>query len=213
MKHAYDFDLRLDDPVSTHAVQFRMIPSGARVLDVGCHTGILGEALRKQKHCFVTGLDNDASALAAARERLDSVVDCDLEQADWASRLLEQGFGNFDIVLFGDVVEHTKDPLAILKAARPLLAKDGRIIVSLPNVANLRVRLSLLLGKFDYADSGILDRSHLRFYTLRSARTLIREAGYEIESEAYSGYSLPRWLIDMFPRLLAVNMIVLARTT
>ena len=211
LKHAYDFDLRLEDPVSTHAVQFRMIPIGARVLDVGCHTGILGEALRKQKQCIVTGLDNDANALVAARNRLDSVVECDLEQADWAQRLLEQGFGNFDIVLFGDVVEHTKDPLAILKAARPLLAKDGRIIVSLPNIANLRVRLGLLFGKFDYADSGILDRSHLRFYTLRSALALIREAGYAVQSEAYSGYSLPRWLIDLFPQLLAVNMIVLAR--
>lgn len=209
-KHAYDFDLRLDDPVSTHAVQFRMIPTGARALDVGCHTGILGEALRAQKHCEVTGIDNDANALAAAATRLNNVLELDLEKPDWVDRLLQQGFGNFDIILFGDVIEHTREPLAILKSAQRLLKTEGKIIVSLPNVANLRVRIGLLFGKFDYSESGILDRSHIRFFTLRTARAMVRDAGYEIERESYSGYSLPRWLIDQFPKLFAVNIILLA---
>jgi methionine biosynthesis protein MetW len=209
-KHAYDFDLRLDDPVSTHALQFRMIPDGARVLDVGCHTGILGEALRDRKQCIVTGIDNDANALEVAEQRLDSVALVNLEEPGWAAKLNTSGKDGFNVILFGDVVEHTRDPLAILKESYTLLAPDGQVIVSLPNVANLRIRLGLLRGNFDYADSGILDKSHIRFFTLKTARELVHKAGFRIVSETYSGYSMPRWLIDLFPSIFAVNIIMAA---
>ena len=209
-KHAYDFDLRLDDAVSTHALQFRMIPNGARVLDVGCHTGILGEALRIRKQCIVTGIDNDANALEAAEQRLNSTALVDLEEPGWANTLIQSGKTGFDFLLFGDVIEHTRDPLVILKEARTLLARKGQAIVSLPNIANLRIRLGLLRGNFDYADSGILDKTHIRFFTLKSARELVSEAGYHIVNETYSGYSMPRWLIDLFPNLFAVNIIMTA---
>jgi len=208
-KHAYDFDLRLDDPVSTHALQFRMIRTGARVLDIGCHTGILGEALRARKQCIITGIDNNSEALRAAALRLDTTLHIDLEQRGWAQQVLDAGMKDFDIILFGDVIEHTRDPLAIIREAGMLLSAGGEIIVSLPNVANLRVRLELLRGRFDYTESGILDKTHLRFFTLRSARQLMREAGYRITQEAYSGYSMPRWLIDRFPSLFAVNIIMM----
>ena len=209
-KHAYDFDLRLDDAVSTHALQFRMIPDGARVLDFGCHTGILGEALRLQKHCIVTGIDNDADALEAAKARLNDVLQLDLEEPGWSNKFIQNGKTGFDILLFGDVIEHTRDPLGILIESRALLANGGQIIVSLPNIANLRIRLGLLRGKFDYSDSGILDRTHLRFFTIKSAREMVRQAGYRITKETYSGYSMPRWLIDLFPSLFAVNIIMAA---
>jgi methionine biosynthesis protein MetW len=209
--HAYDFDLRLDDPVSTHAVQFRMIPEGSSVLDAGCHTGILGEALRERKHCIVTGIDNDKEALRAAATRLDAVLPIELEQPGWTQGVIGAGKKDFDIVLFGDVIEHTRNPLNILREASILLASGGQIVVSVPNVANLRVRLGLLRGRFDYTDSGILDKTHLRFFTLRSARKLIEQAGYKITREAYSGYSMPRWLIDRAPSLFAVNIIMMAK--
>ncbi len=209
-QHAYDFDLRLADPVSTHALQFRMIPGAARVLDIGCHTGILGEALRIQKQCIVTGIDRDATALEAAERRLNAVARIDIEEPGWATTLKQSGKTKFDILLFGDVIEHTRDPLGILKEACGLIAPGGQAIVSLPNIANLRVRLGLLRGQFDYADSGILDRTHIRFFTLKSARELVQNAGYKITRETYSGYSMPRWLIDLFPSLFAVNIIMAA---
>ena len=205
----YDFDLRLDDPVSTHAVQFQLVPENASVLDIGCHTGILGEALRKKKYCEVTGIDIDDDALRIASARLNAVQKIDLEQRGWSSLLSKQ----FDVILFGDVIEHTREPLEILKEAKTLLSRNARMIVSLPNIANLRVRLKLLFGKFEYSDAGILDYGHLRFFTLRSARKLVRDAGYDIISETYSGYSLPRWLIDRFPSILAVNIILTCRAS
>jgi len=210
-KHAYDFDLRLTDPVSTHALQFRMISEGARVLDIGCHTGILGEALRKQKHCHVIGIDNDRDALGVAKSRLDSALEIDIEIPGWTRTLLEVGKSNFDVVLFGDVIEHTRDPLSILGETKVLIAPHGVAIVSLPNVANLRIRLGLLFGRFTYQDSGILDRTHLRFFTLQSARKMLKDAGYQPIEERYSGYSLPRWLIDLFPTFFAVNIIIAAK--
>ena len=212
-RHAYDFDLRLDDPVSTHALQFRMIPEGARVLDVGCHTGILGAALRIRKNCEVTGIDNDVEALAAAKLRLNAVEQVNLEESGWAAKLIQAGKKDFDIVLFGDVIEHTRIPLDILRGSHALLVPSGKVIVSLPNIANLRVRLGLLRGKFDYADSGILDKTHIRFFTLKTARELVRNAGFTIIEETYSGYSMPRWLIDLFPSLFAVNIIMVAASS
>ena len=209
-KLPYDFDLRLNDPVSTHAVQFQLIPEEAKVLDVGCHTGILGAALKERKSCEVIGIDNDERAMAVAGERLDGVRFVDLEEEGWSDKLIAYGVRDFDIVLFGDVIEHTREPMQILAEARALLKSNGKVIVSLPNVANLRVRLGLLFGKFDYEDSGILDKSHLRFFTLKSARELAVNAGYRIVEERYSGYSLPKWLIDLMPALFAVNIILIA---
>lgn len=211
-KHAYDFDLKLEDAVSTHAIQFRIIPTGSRVLDIGCHTGILGEALRQKKQCIVTGIDSDTAALEVARLRLNAVTMANLEVPGWSTSLVASD-ARFDVVLFGDVLEHTKEPERILEEGRALLSAKGFAIVSLPNIANLRIRLGLLGGKFEYGDSGILDQTHIRFFTLSTARRMVREAGYAIVSETYSGYSMPRWLIDLFPSLFAVNVILCAVPT
>jgi methionine biosynthesis protein MetW len=212
MSNTYDFALRLDDPVNTHAIQFELVPPGTHVLDVGCYTGILGMTLRDQKGCHVDGVDADRSALDIAVSRLEQVSQIDLE-ANWVDTLRQRSFGPYDVIIFGDVLEHTKEPEAVLKAARTLLKPGGRVIVSLPNVAYLVMRIRLLQGRFDYKDSGILDRTHLRFFTLRSARELIHNAGFRIVEERYSGYvlswgsSLPRWLLERFPTILASGFV------
>jgi SAM-dependent methyltransferase len=86
----------------------------------------------------------------------------------------------FDVVVCADVLEHLPDPKSVLARARSWIVPGGRLFVSLPNVANVAVRLSLLAGRFEYADRGILDRTHLRFFTRRSARRLVEDAGFRI---------------------------------
>src|SRR5439155_24466058 len=87
--------------------------------------------------------------------------------------------------------DHLVDPLATLEWARGLLAEGGRAIVSLPNVAHWSVRWSLLVGRFDYADYGLLDRTHLRFFTQRSAHRLAADAGFQVVRERYTPALLP----------------------
>ena len=86
-------------------------------------------------------------------------------------------------MVYADVLEHVLDARALLSAARPLLRPGGEVVVSLPNVATWTMRLRLLSGDFTYGDSGILDRTHLRFFTRRSARALLRASGLEIVAE------------------------------
>jgi 2-polyprenyl-3-methyl-5-hydroxy-6-metoxy-1,4-benzoquinol methylase len=89
--------------------------------------------------------------------------------------------GPFDIAVYGDVLEHLKNPLAALANINQQLKSDGLVIVSVPNSAHAWVRFQMIFGRFDYAERGILDKTHLRFFTLASFRALIREAGLEIE--------------------------------
>jgi O-antigen biosynthesis protein len=201
----YDFDFSVARPQSAHAIEFAMISPGSHVLDIGCHTGIFGEALKKLKHCTVTGIERDMEALREASTRLDRVTSIDVETSNWWKAI----DGEFDVVLFGDVLEHTRDPAEVLRQSHSLLRTGGRVIVSVPNVANLRVRLGLLRGKFDYQESGILDKTHLRFFTKSSAKELVTNAGFRVTAFKAAGYSLPPWLIAAFPTLLATQFVML----
>jgi 2-polyprenyl-3-methyl-5-hydroxy-6-metoxy-1,4-benzoquinol methylase len=149
------------------------------VLDVGCGVGQNGALLRR-RGARVVGLEPDPAALERAREALDEVHQVDV--TDEASVRAALGSETFDVVLFADVLEHLTDPLSALKRLSAHLADDGHVVLSLPNVAAWTVRLGLLAGRFEYEPSGILDETHLRFFTLESARRLCEEAGLEVLS-------------------------------
>ncbi|MDP4198909.1 MAG: class I SAM-dependent methyltransferase [Bacteroidota bacterium] len=213
----YDFDLRLEVPSNAHGLQFALIPEHSRVLDVGCGTGIIGAELQKRKACLVDGVDFDEQALPVASTRLHRVSGANLDERDWAEHLKLEGLKGYDIVIFGDVLEHTLEPENVLREAKALLAPNGRVILSIPNVAYFTVRLRMLFGKFNYEESGILDRNHLRFFTLATARAMVSRAGYSIVSQQYASFVLPwgrpmpRWLMRMFPGLLAAGFIFEAK--
>jgi methionine biosynthesis protein MetW len=209
-KQHYDFEPHLENPANVHRIEMDMIANGSLVLDVGCHTGILGEALQKNKQAKVIGIDMDTEALHTARERLQAALLIDLEHDGWTERLSREGFHHFDTILFGDVLEHTRCPERILTQAKELLKPGGTVIVSVPNIAHWRVRFGLLFGRFEYSDSGILDRTHLRFFTRRSANALLENSGYKVIRSEVAGYALPHWLIRVFPGLLAVQIVMSA---
>lgn len=175
-----------DDPHSSHSVILARLGDGRgrRALDVGAADGFLAERLTAQGWS-VTALERDPELAARARGRCKEVIVADLESAPPLLR------GPFDAIVYGDVLEHLSDPRAALRALDRTLAPGGTVIVSVPNVAHLWMRLSLLIGRFDYADRGILDRTHLRFFTRRTLLALLREAGLSVGELAVTPVPLP----------------------
>jgi protein-L-isoaspartate O-methyltransferase len=163
------------------------VPAGARVLEVGAHTGYFSAALHA-RGATVTALELDPAAAAEAARHADRVVVGDVEDAAVRARL----GGPFDVVLFMHVLEHLVDPWTVLRATRALLAATGRAIVLLPNVACWRIRKALFLhGAFEYEDTGILDRTHLRFFTLETGRALLETSGWTVGDWAATDVCVP----------------------
>jgi glycosyltransferase involved in cell wall biosynthesis len=161
---------------SSHYCVERLVGSNQEVLDIGCGEGTFAAELAKNGNRTV-GVD--AVPVSSVSSALEEYVRLDLESG--LEPLLQSlGSRRFDYVLMLDILEHLRYPERILTQAADALRDNGRIIVSLPNVANIAVRLMLLFGRFNYTERGILDRTHLRFYTHKTARQMLEQAGYEI---------------------------------
>jgi 2-polyprenyl-3-methyl-5-hydroxy-6-metoxy-1,4-benzoquinol methylase len=175
----------------SHRIVLSEVPDGARVLDVGCATGYLAAELSR-RGCTVDGIEVDPAAAQQARAHCREVAVGDLEapatQAD-VQRMLAGT--RPDVIICADVLEHLRDPWTVLAWLRTLLAPGGRAVISVPNIAHWTARRALLRGRFDYADHGLLDRTHLRFFTRASAAELARRAGFAVRAERLAGAPLP----------------------
>jgi len=169
----YDTDVDLSNRNNSHTLMVELVGGTKRVLDVGCATGYLARALT-ERGCSVSGLESDSESGEEARPHLERLVVGDVETMDLAEAF---GDARFDVIVFGDVLEHLRYPLAVLRKARALLADRGSIVASIPNIAHGSVRLALLAGRFDYQELGLLDSTHVRFFTRSSIEDLFREAG------------------------------------
>lgn len=147
------------------------------VLDLGCGGGQNGAFFRR-RGARVTGIERDGEAARQAASILHEVLVADLESPGALRAALRER--TFDLVLLADVLEHLRDPARALAEATQHLEDGGHVIVSLPNVAAWTVRKDLLFGRFEYGDAGIMDRTHLRFFTRRSAEDLVRSVGLEL---------------------------------
>ncbi len=164
-------------PGSSHDIlrrRIRALPPGLRLLDLGAAGGHLGRAVR-DRCSFLAGVEPDRNLSASAREGYDDwrAVDA-LCAGDWDAR--------FDVVVCADVLEHLADPEALLERIRGWLKDGGILFVSLPNIANVSIRLALLFGHFRYTERGILDRTHFSFYTRSSARHLLENTGFRVRA-------------------------------
>ena len=150
-----------------------------RVLEIGCGSGQTLEMLKEKKLCAETaGIELFAAAADEACHRVDAVYCLDVEKSP-----LPDQIGKFDLILLLDVLEHLVDPWSFLVLLKEkYLAEDGRIIISLPNARHFSLVLPLLLGRFDYLERGVLDKTHLRFFTKGSAIKLIQTASLDIEA-------------------------------
>jgi 2-polyprenyl-3-methyl-5-hydroxy-6-metoxy-1,4-benzoquinol methylase len=164
----------------SHRAILAEVGAGARVLDVGCASGYLAAEL-SARGCTVVGLEPDPESAAEAEAHSASVVVGAIDSPEARAQIS----GQFDFVVFGDVLEHLVDPWEALRYARGLLGPAGVVIASIPNVAAWPVRLNLLAGAFEYTDVGLLDRTHLRFFTRASAHELVRSSGFAIDRERF----------------------------
>jgi SAM-dependent methyltransferase/Tfp pilus assembly protein PilF len=146
-----------------------------RLLDVGCGCGDFGRGLKASGLREVHGIEVVEPACRMARQVLDGAVLGDIEQLD-----LPFQDGYFDCITFADVLEHLKDPTAVLRKVDRVLAPDGVILMSIPNVRFYEVIHMLVNGRWQYADAGILDRTHLRFFTVTEMINMVRDAGLEV---------------------------------
>jgi methionine biosynthesis protein MetW len=169
-----------------HRLALAAVPDGSRVLDVGCSTGYLAAELTA-RGCRVVGVEGDPQAAAQAREHCDLVIVGDVEDPVVRDELPR----DMDVVLLADVLEHLRDPWEALAALRYSLNSGGRAVASVPNIGHWTARRALARGRFPYADHGLFDRTHLRFFTRASARELAQRAGFAVEREQAATASLP----------------------
>lgn len=190
---------------------------GDHILDAGTSTGYLARRLVAAGR-RVDGAELDPVAAEVARDVCESVWVGDLSQLD-----PDDLPRDYSLILFADTLEHLANPPEVLQRLRERLAPGGHLVVSLPNVANWAIRLSLLSGRFRYTDRGILDRTHLRFYTKKTAVEMIEQGGFQVTSlvgsipvplvKASILCRVAHWIGNLRPSLLAYTFVITAEPT
>jgi len=184
----YESNINLSDKNSTFTKIFERVQEKSEVLDVGCASGYFAEILSKEKNCTVIGIEIDERDAERATRFCKFVLKADIESLDWEEKLKNK---KFDHIIFADVLEHLKDPGAVLKRVKRFLKPKGTILISIPNIAHVSIRLELLQGKFIPEEIGILDNTHLKYFTRDSFINLAQTAGYAIRSFSASIFDFP----------------------
>lgn len=147
----------------------------ATILEIGCGNGSTGAIAKAEGKCArYVGIDVDEKAVSAAREALDAVVHGNVEEIDF-----EALGGPFSAVILSEVLEHLLDPWKLLGRVNQIMRPGALIIASSPNVANMRLVGQLLRNRFDYTPAGVMDRTHLRWFTSATFREMFEKAGFE----------------------------------
>jgi methionine biosynthesis protein MetW len=220
------YDGHNGDPCESAGLIASLLPPNKRVLDVGCGTGSMSKLLVDLRGVQLVGIEPDSERAEKARSR-----GIDVRQGILDESALKE-LGQFDVVIFADVLEHLPDPWSMLKLTQRLLVPGGMVIASVPNIAHWSVRWELMCGRFDYESCGIMDATHLRWFTERSLRTLFESAGYRVDcilptagvaGSVYREFRFWRWfrprryrvplirrLSKSFPRLFGYQHVIRA---
>ena len=209
----YDGRIDLADRNNPRTKVVGAIRPGSRVLEVGCATGFMGEFLVTQRNCTVRCVEIEEEAARLARGRGLDVVLGNIED----HAVLAQVAGTYDFVLFGDVLEHLVHPARVIASVAPLMAADGHLLASIPNVAHWSVRWRLMAGQFRYTRGGLLDENHLRFFERRTVRQLFEHGGLRVRSlDSVYAFPIPmplphavrRGIVRAFPGLFTWQFVV-----
>lgn len=205
----YDRAVQWCGLAETHRCVLERVPPGSLVLEIGPSSGYMTAELCRSG-CTVDAIElNPLDAKKAEVHCRRMLVGSAEDRTVWA-RIADQ----YEVVLMADVLEHLRSPDEVLRQVRQRIAAQGQVIVSLPNVAHWRMRIDLLRGQFTYTDWGLLDRTHLRFYTRDTALALFRETGFDVlemavpparRTVAFS--SVKTWAKKTWPSLLALQIV------
>ncbi len=178
--------------IRTELFQFFEKPVDS-VLELGCGTGATLVALQEKKLAkTVVGIEYFEPAFQRAKKVLDKAYTVDLENGNEIEKF-EKNSHKFDVILMPDILEHLRHPEAILARAYRWLKPNGFIVVSVPNIRHYSVLKMLLRGRWDYEDAGIMDRTHVHFFTKANIIEMIEAAGFEVETVVANGGYLPGW--------------------
>lgn len=187
----------------SHNQIIELVGRNKKVIDVGCNKGYLSSKF-KENGCYVVGIEADLESANIAKKICDEIVIGDIEQME----KLQYPDNYFDCMVLADVLEHLKNPEKALLVLKRYLNTKGFIVASLPNIARIDIRLNLLFGKFDYTETGILDRTHLRFFTLTNAKKLFTDCGYKILQVNFTGRFKK---FKLFSKLMSFQFIISAK--
>lgn len=190
---------------------YKEISNNSCVLDVGCNSGILGKSLIANKKCVVEGMDINKIALNIAKKngyKKTYLIDLDKEKISLNKK--------YDYIIFSDVLEHLKNPEVLLKSIYKNLKKNGQIIISVPNIAFIYYRLHLLLGNFEYKNAGVMDKTHLKFFTFNSIKKLLLKNNYKIiKIQGINIVSKKLFFLKLldkiFPKLFSLQILIKAK--
>lgn len=161
---------------SSHYFILSLIEKNKKVLDIGCASGYLALSL-KEKGCLIDGIDIDSNVVEKAKKYCHaSVLDISKDKIS----------KKYDVIILGDVLEHLVDPWEVLISLKENLNQGGYLIISVPNITNIYARFKILFGFFDYQEKGLFDQGHLRFFSLRSFKKLIKNVDYSFLEIKYT---------------------------
>lgn len=185
--HRKNYNPLESNPSSIDSISTEMVPSGAKVLDIGCATGYMAEYLREYKNCTVAGVENNPEQAQLAQKICSVVFVGSIESPEIQFQIDQyvKKESLFNCVYMSEVIEHLVDPWKILAVLPRWIHKDGCLIITTCNVAHWRMRKELMKGKWTYQEYGVLDKTHLKFFTYETFRQMLLDSDYQIIEEDY----------------------------
>ncbi len=204
-----DHGAKYDDKPRTELIDLIM-ETPQRVLEIGCGAGATGLALKQKfQDIEYVGVEPDEGAAKIAQTRLDRVICSDIEKVQLDTFGLTKEY--FDLIICADVLEHLYDPWKILFALRNNLVPDGKIFASIPNIQHINIINNLINGNWTYSKYGVLDATHIRFFTLSEIAKMFSDTGYKMIQLSYADppevEGVEKWPTDMdFGKVVLKNV-------
>lgn len=209
----YDENIVIDskDKNDSHALLASLVNENSMCLDVGCSVGYIGELLKKEKHCTIYGIEIDKEAIKMAEKKKCYKSIYTFSITNESSKNYQDFFSNslkFDCILFADILEHVEDPYKIIYNFSKKLKRNGRILISLPNIAHMDISKNLINRKFNYNKTGLLDTTHIRFFTKNSFIDMINNINFQYHTnlqieQVLSTTVVPSY-INQYPNLYKI---------